>query len=387
MKKIMICILIIVGSVIYAETTIDNSLTDRIDRIEKEFNQYRTVYNEQYFQSKIEVLEKIVDYQEKVISGTNTFITIISVLLAIVAIIVPILTYLFGIKPSQDKIKDINKSLQDVLKQTNEDNINASINNLNSIDFQIRQNAINYLSLNQYYTFSDYQLNRMIDVIKKPNTERNIITVIENILGQKWSEISEDYFKYKIDKLLIVNDIGPIARFYANKGINNYVEDVIKIMNKDTQKNFLIFFIISLNNYSVSEITNFINNQKIIDSIQNDYLLSMENILPQYFETPDKLNIYHNSYCAKHIIEIRESKKVKEESLVKDQNEVVKEKTDTEIIEQKGIVKKGNGYIDNNGKKYMPIKYVPTFFGFNQEILTGIRVDNRIIPISVIKQE
>jgi len=82
--------------------------------------------------------------------------------MTLIAIGLPIITYQFGVKPSQNALKELETNLDNkvaaYLEKTRNEQVKKSIEHLKGDNNDLKGQAISFLSLTQHEGFSDEQM-------------------------------------------------------------------------------------------------------------------------------------------------------------------------------------------------------------------------------------
>lgn len=179
-------------------------LNDSLSKLHKQIEilHKNTNLDSEILENRIKQASETISNQNSLISGFGVMYTVITLVIAFIGVALPILTYQFGIKPSQDALKEFERNSDQKLKKflTKERSrqIEQAIENLESQNFQLKADALSYLSLTAYQGFSDDQLFRLFKILKSNCLDSNSENQIIFILSNKVSIFATEYFSNAI---------------------------------------------------------------------------------------------------------------------------------------------------------------------------------------------
>lgn len=262
---------------------------------------------------KIDLLEQrisqasdTINNQNSLLGGFETIYAIISIVIALLGIGLPLVTYFFGIKPSQDAVKElennVDKKLAQYLANSRKKRVDEAINNLKSQNTELINNAINYISVTQHDGFTDEQIYKIVLLLKNDNISDNIKITLAHVLTNRKIDIATEYFLNKItDKNS--NFKYPAIKYFIST-TPEYADEILKqaIKTDDCYSNF-VYYLSVAGGINKSLVLNQINNKEIIDLINLNDLKQMQyfsNMIASFQISSDDFN---NSYLNKKIIE------------------------------------------------------------------------------------
>lgn len=247
-----------------------NVKIDSVIKTQKNFK--NTVLKE-----RIEQATETISHQNSIISSFGTLYSIITIIFALLGIALPILIYLFGIRPSQKALKDFEensvKKFEKFIEENKKNEINNAINNLKSQDNSIKNNAINFLSLNYHFGFDENQLLKILSILNEKNLDDNLSNQLNHCISNQKNENVKKYF----EEFLLNSKVLDTKFYYCIKFFSNYDYETYKALLKqyitnNIEKNQSILFTISiyLSQFSKSDFNKLINDKSIIDSFDDD---------------------------------------------------------------------------------------------------------------------
>jgi hypothetical protein len=236
--------------------------------------------------------EKIDYYQNSLISSFGTIYTIITIAIALLTVGLPLVTWFFGIKPSQDAVRDLEKNLNqkvsDHLRQTKIDQINNALKIIKNQPSTLSQTAFQFLSLSRLEGLSDNQLLDIYTLLKTKNYQEHEIRILTSLLASKRNSFAEDLFCDErfagfisfegfdyFTKFDYANDLSILKKFINASG--NPTDSYFTILS-NLKKNSKIRFVEMLNNEEfINSIPDYvIKNYK---NKEGDYYKNFENLI------------------------------------------------------------------------------------------------------------
>ncbi|TGN13105.1 hypothetical protein [Leptospira ilyithenensis] len=195
------------------------SIEKRLEQIEKS--------DLKSLNQRLEFSKEIISGHDTMFSGINTIFALVSAILATLGIILPFLTYFLGIKPAQDSIKNLRKEMSDFLKNTQKEQVEKALQNLNSTNLQLKNDANLFLSINQHYEFQDKDYFDIYSLLES-DLEDSYKGTLKLIFSNKISNYATKYF----DSLIITHEADPnifyIIRYYSLCGIENKFSKIVE---------------------------------------------------------------------------------------------------------------------------------------------------------------
>lgn len=282
--------------IIYGQTNIESN--KKIEILEKKLDSIITYQENQktkVLEERIHQATETITNQNSVISSFGTLYTVITIVFALIGIALPILTYQFGIRPSQDALKDFEKNSEnkfnEYLKEKQTKEIDNAIKNLKNEDSFLRNNSINYLSLNYHNGFSSNQINSLLELLKENSLDENAINQIHHCISNQKNENVKAYFiNYLSDTSIkeIDTRIYYCIRFLINYKYEDYKNNLaVFISNKE---NFFYTITIYLAQMSKSTLLELFNDNNIIDKLTDNELNYLKTSLESSLKSTWKIN-------------------------------------------------------------------------------------------------
>ncbi|MGQ0829408.1 MAG: hypothetical protein ACT4ON_13550 [Bacteroidota bacterium] len=240
----------------------------------------------QILEERLKQASDTIANQNSLLDGFGVLYTIITIIITLIAVAVPILTYQFGVKPSQNAIKEFennaDKKFENYLSKTRNEQIEQAIENLKSQNQELKLNAINYLSLTQYQGFTDLQLYKLFVLLKSTDFDQTIEVNIAYIISNKKNDYATDYFTQIIkDGSKNISIKHAAIRYFTNIGIDNYLDLFKDLLAKSTDKQSEYFMLLAhVANANKKAVKRLLNAKELIDLLDmNDLKKSQEGIL------------------------------------------------------------------------------------------------------------
>lgn len=281
---------------------INRELSDSIQKLNNEIKVLKNRNNipEINIDAKLNDASKTIEYLNSLSSSFGSLFTILGIFIAIISIIIPILTYFFGIQPYkktlEDLEKNIDKRLENYIKETRDKSISKSLKNILEGNSESKNLALSFLTFTQPEGFSENQFFQIYSIVKKLNNDYQVKSQLAFIL----SNAKTDYSKELFNSEEVINDpvIKQMAYMYYGKiGFKENYHGIEKILSaSDDQATELKTLIYYIGQYSNSEIALFINDIKIIDNLKDECILeirsSMSEELSKYIPSSDVKSSY-----------------------------------------------------------------------------------------------
>lgn len=219
-----------------------------------------------------------------------------------VGIALPILTYQFGIKPSQDALKDfekdIDRKIDTYLFKTRDNQINQALENIKSKDIELRSNAITYLSLTQHQGFTDEQLFKLFQILKSKEIDQITKGTLSFSISTRKNEYATEYLREAIQDPTNIYTKVPAIRYLGTIGIENHLDVFQKLLSNSTDKNIefctILNYLANVNNEAIKIL---INNNPFVDLLDKKSIeqlkLSVQHYLGSWRISEDD---FQNSY-------------------------------------------------------------------------------------------
>jgi hypothetical protein len=257
-------------------------LNDRINNLGKSYPKIQEDINQQNLNEQLILAKETIQAQNSLIDGFGTLYAWITIIIAILGLVLPILIHQFGIKPARQAVtdlqKDIDKKIENFLKSNRDKQITQAINNLESENPELRNNAINYLSLTQHEGYNEEQSFKIYKLLKSKKVDDTARLSLAYTFSHKRNEYGDDFFPE-----ILKNNSNPNLKFYAfryiaNAGVKNYLDILHDFLSKiDSKENDYITMMVSFQQVSKEALLILINESKIIDLFSNEQIKMIRN--------------------------------------------------------------------------------------------------------------
>jgi hypothetical protein len=207
-------------------------------------------------QKRVELLEQTTQKFASVSSYLSIFeiiIVVLSVLIGIVGLSLPLMVYFFQLRPAQQvlaKLDDFDDKLEDklieYLHNEEQKRINKAIDEVVNPDETVAYNAIQYLSFNQFFNFSDDQLFKVCTHLRS-GLDSQKKAMLASILAKRQTDFADQYFQEIIRAHDFGNLVYPAISYFARVGIGVYVQDIAHFIRTANNASLNPMFI--ANNY------------------------------------------------------------------------------------------------------------------------------------------
>lgn len=222
-------------------------------------------------EERINQATETISNQNSMISGFGTLYTIITIVFAIIGIALPILTYQFGIKPSQKALEEFDKNAEkkfmNFMNSKKQEEIDNAILNLNNEDIFIKNNALNYLSLNYHLGFNETQIIKLIKFIEKNIGDDTFNMQLAHCLTNQKNDDTKDFFiNYLRNSTKIDNLIYYCMKFLSFYDYNDYKDSFKKYVSELSGSFSVILNYTSL--FSRETTKKIMNDKEVIDKLK-----------------------------------------------------------------------------------------------------------------------
>lgn len=273
---------------------------------------HSSLSNRKEIQEENEKLRKNLDEAANTISHlnsvTSTFsniITFLGILIGIIALVVPFATYQYAVKPSKEALRDLEKYFDNRLEQYLWDNRNKQIDNailkIKDGSPEEQNQAISYLTFTQSEGLTDTQLFQIYNIIKKNNFAINIKSQLAFILSSRKTDYASELFSSKeINADPVIKQMAMI--YFAKTGYKNNYDGIINFLRSNENQEISFNTLIgSLNQYNTSDINDIFNDNKIIDTLNEETLKKLKISLPSIIKAYNITVNLDGSYLSKKI--------------------------------------------------------------------------------------
>jgi hypothetical protein len=259
-------------------------------------------YENEKLRKNLDEAAHTISYLNSVTSTFSNIITFLGILIGIIALVVPFATYQYAVKPSKEALRDLEKYFDNRLEQYLWDNRNKQIDNailkIKDGSPEEQNQAISYLTFTQSEGLTDAQLFQIYSIIKKNNFAINIKSQLVFILSSRKTDYASELFNSKeINADPVIKQMAMI--YFAKTGYKNNYDGIINFLssieNQEINFNTLIG---NLNQYNTSDLNDIFNDNKIVDTLNEETLkklkISLPSIIKAYNITVDLEGSYLN---------------------------------------------------------------------------------------------
>lgn len=300
MKIITTILLILTLSFAYGQkqaTPKDNPIDKKIVELSDSLNVLKIQFQElkekqnwknEVLNDRLQQASDTISNQNSLLDGFGVLYTIITIIIALIGVVLPVLTYQFGIKPSQDALKEFennaDKKMEEFLAKSRNKQIEQAIENLKSQNQELKTNAVTYLSLTQHQGFSDQQLFKLFMLLKSDDIDQVTKGTLAYTISNRKSDYATEYFKEAVKNPANVNVKYAATRYFANIGVENHLDVfrslVANALDKNTEFNTILIHIANTNKNAVKIL---INDKLFVDNLDNE-ALKMQKLTVQNFK-------------------------------------------------------------------------------------------------------
>ncbi|KHJ37921.1 hypothetical protein PBAC_19330 [Pedobacter glucosidilyticus] len=311
-KKLLFIIIILSANISFGQKNQrDDQIVDRVELMEKQLDsviKYQESQKTKILEERINQATETIANQNSIITSFGTLYAIITIVFALIGIALPILTYQFGIRPSQEALKDFEKNSEkkfnEYLKEKQTKEIDNAINNLKSEDSFTRINSINYLSLNYHLGFNSNQINALLELLKDKSLDENTMNQIYHcISNQKNENVKEYYVNFLSDPNSNVIDIRIYycIRFLSNYNLTDYKSNLATFISNNESS--FITITIYISQLSKSNLLNLFNEKQIINCLNSNELKDLKDSYESYLKSHWKIDkeTFEKTYLFKKI--------------------------------------------------------------------------------------
>lgn len=239
-------------------------------------------YKNQILEQRIQQASDTISNQNSLFDGFGVLYAIITIVIALIGIALPVLTYQFGIKPSQDALKEFennaDKKMEEFLAKTRNKQIEQAIENIKSDNQELKTNAVTYLSLTQHQGFSNEQLFKLFTLLKSDKIDQVTKGTIAYTISNRKSDYATEYFKEAILEPKNVNVKYAATRYFANVGIEDFLDVIRELVSSFTDKNTeLNTLLIHMANTNKAAVKILINDKELIDTLNKKDIEAVSN--------------------------------------------------------------------------------------------------------------
>jgi hypothetical protein len=295
MKTIATILLILNLNFVYGQKVqdkkeFDKKITELYDTVKQLKQQVQILtdkqeWKNQILEERLKQASETISSQNSLFDGFGVLYAIITVVIALIAIALPILTYQFGIKPSQEALKEFEnnaeKKMEEFLFKTRNIQIEQAIENLKSQNQELKTNALAFLSLTQHQGFTDQQLYKLFLLLKSNDIDQAIKGTIAFTISNRKSDYATDYFSTALKDPKNTNIKYAAIRYFTSIGIENYIHIFRDLISDSKDKNTefitLLGYIFGVNRNSLVTI---LNDKELIDKLDKNAINSLKLSLP-----------------------------------------------------------------------------------------------------------
>jgi hypothetical protein len=256
----------------------------------------------QILSERIEQASDTINNQNSLFSGFSIIYTIITIIIALLGIALPILTYQFGIKPSQEALKDfeqnIDKKLEKYLTKSRNKQIEQAIVNLSSEDQELKISALNFISITNHQGFSEQQIFKLFKLLESDKLEDSKKSTLASLLSSKKNDFATEYFTKGMLKNNTYEKYTAI-RYFSNIGISDYITLFRNAMKESADKNSEFYTILmhsAITNKSAAMFL--INDKEFVDNIDHETLKIFKS---NGIQLATSFQLNHNEFLASYL--------------------------------------------------------------------------------------
>jgi hypothetical protein len=242
----------------------------------------RQGWKNEILEERLKQASDTIANQNSLFDGFAVLYAIITIVITLIAIALPILTYQFGVKPSQDALKEFEanaeKKFETYLNKARNKQIEQAIENIKSQNQELKTNAVTFLSLTQHQGFTEQQLYKLFVLLKTSDIDQITKGTIAYTISNRKSDYATDYFTEALKDPKNINIKYAAIRYFANIGIEPHIKvlrDLIsKATDKNTEFNTIAIYVAQANKEAVKLL---LNDKSVIDLL-DDSAIKMQKI-------------------------------------------------------------------------------------------------------------
>lgn len=277
LRKLLLLFTLLITLYSFAQSNISNInkdekielLSKKVDSIIAQQNEIKT----KVLEDRIAQATETIANQNSTISSFSYIYSSISLILGLIGITLPFLTYLFGIKPSQDALKEFEEKsdakFNSFLKERTKNEIDNAIVNLKSDDNHIRNNSLNFLTYSSHQGLMEDQILKIINVIRSSTDEIFLSQLLNCIINEKNEELKKYFIEFLNTSQKSSTIIFYCLKFFSYYSYGAYKQD-LKIYISNNNNDAALATILGY--FPKSSVMNFLNDSDIIDIISNEVL-------------------------------------------------------------------------------------------------------------------
>jgi len=242
-------------------------------------------WKNEILEERLKQASDTISNQNSLFDGFGVLYSIITIVITLIAIALPILTYQFGVKPSQDALKDFEanseKKFETYLNKTRNKQIEQAIENIKSQNQVLKTNATMFLSLTQHQGFTDQQLYKLFMLLKSDEVDQVTKGTIAFAISNRKSDHATNYFTEELKSPKNINVKYAAIRYFANIGIEAYLSVFKDLISNATDKNAEFNIVtISAGQANKNAVQFLLNDKSIIDQLGDDALRMQKLTIP-----------------------------------------------------------------------------------------------------------
>lgn len=295
MRTITTILLIFTFSFAYGQKIITQSnnrvdkkiveLSDSLNVLKKQLQELKEKqdWKNEVLNDRLQQASDTIANQNSLLGGFGVLYTIITIIIALIGVVLPVLTYQFGIKPSQDALKEFennaDKKIKDYLKETRQEQIKKSIEHLKGDNVELKGQAVSFLSLTQHEGFTDQELFEFYRLIKSGKLSETHIGTVAYLLGSRVNEYANDVFG---DVELLKSNVikGSAYQYIPKVGYKNFIQPLKKFLTNNANQYGEFFTLLVFSNMNdANTVIEILNNNELVDTLTNETLKTMKNAM------------------------------------------------------------------------------------------------------------
>jgi hypothetical protein len=263
-------------------------------------------FKNEILEQRIQQASDTIKNQNSLFNGFGIIYSIITIVMTLIAIGLPIITYQFGVKPSQNALKELETNLDNkvaaYLEKTRNEQVKKSIEHLKGDNNDLKGQAISFLSLTQHEGFSDEQMFEFFRLLKSDKLSDTHKGTVAYLLSSRVNDYANEIFSDK--EQLKNNAIKSSAYQYIPKaGISKFIKPLINFLKDNSNQYGEFWTLITITQmYSKSTINELINNKELIDILKPETLVTMKTGIKSLLDNLEiDENIFKKTYLYKKI--------------------------------------------------------------------------------------
>ncbi|MBX2961605.1 MAG: hypothetical protein KF687_03780 [Cyclobacteriaceae bacterium] len=253
-----------------------------------------------------EILEQRIKQASETIGNLNSIFssagTFAGILIVIIIAVVPVISYFYIVKPQNELQELVDNNITSYIKNNTQQRIDSAIANLESDDVIVAYRAMKVLEYYQPAAFNDYQILRIINIIRKtkdPKDRRLFENQLISLLIFQESSLVKEFFKQDLSR----EGYRDAAFLYFSRNENSHeLLDVFITQNDKIE--FFTELLTALGDQHKKFRLRIYNNQEFIDILLKDLNVQQIKMLYQNANNSYEFNDIKSTYYYKRITEV-----------------------------------------------------------------------------------